>query len=272
MSESIERLKQANLVKDNEIVSLVRAINGLDLDIEDESLSPMVLEAIRTVKSQRHTVLILTARQIMEAAEFAGLEVFVEPDSDELDHEYCIRSGTILASPDEGLEAYDGYLIESAEYPEDGAVPLSGEQPFVEYKPVIDEGFLQQAAKHTGWAGALAKRMLSIGAVGQWFIGDDTGMSSKTMAAIYLGATAGDGGRFRYPLDPADFGRCWRLVDGIPAIRDAFPRMRQIYPPLTPFIEHWDELSALYVAAVENGTGKAPALYQLMKELRAEIE
>lgn len=272
MSENTEQLNQVIVQKDHEIVNLVRAINGLDFDVEDEGLSSMVQEAIRTVRSQRHTVLILTAKQIMEAAEFAGLEVFAEPDSDELEHEYCIRNGTIQASPGEGLEAYTGYLIESAEYPEDGAVALSGEQPFVEYEPVIDDGFLHLAAKHNGWAGALAKRLLAVSAVGQWFVGADTGMSSKTMAAIFLGATAGDGGRFRYPLDPSDFARCWRLVDAIPAIRDAFPVMRQVYPALTPFIEHWDELSALYVAAVDSKTGKAPDLYQRMKELRAEIE
>jgi len=258
--------------EEQQISSLIRAIYGLDLAIPDESMPQQVAEAILTVQSQRHTVLILTARQILEAAEFAGLEVFVEPDSDELECEYCIRPGTIAASPGEEFGEYNGYLIESVEYPEDGAVPLSGEQPFIEHESVIDSGFLQLAAKHTGWAGALAKRLQDVAALGQWFVGSDTGMSSQTMAAIFLGATAGNGVRFCYPRDPADFGRCWRLVEAVPAIRDAFPVMRQVYPALTPFIDHWDELSALYLAAIESKTGKAPALYQRMNELRAEIK
>ncbi|EAO8868254.1 hypothetical protein C5D22_13180 [Salmonella enterica subsp. enterica serovar Newport] len=37
---------------------------------------------------------------------------------------------------------------------------MSGEQPFKEYEPVIDEGFLRQAAKCNGWAGELARRLL----------------------------------------------------------------------------------------------------------------
>ncbi|HDS8578237.1 TPA: hypothetical protein QH731_003562 [Klebsiella variicola] len=142
--------------------SLIRAINGLDLNVAMEWLPERVQEAIQTVRSQRHTVLILSARQILEAAEFVGLDVFVDPVNDELDEEYCIRTGTIAASPQEGLDQYEGPLIESLLYPEDGAVRLSGEQPFKEYEPVIDAGFLRQAAKCNGWAGEVARRLLVV--------------------------------------------------------------------------------------------------------------
>lgn len=349
---------ELTLFKEQQISSLIRAINGVDLDVELEILPPDVQDAIQTIRSQRHTVLILSAKQIMEAAEFAGLEVFADPDCDELEDEYCIRQGMIAGSSEAGLEPYTGYLIESAEYPEDGAVPLSGEQPFVDYEQVIDEGFLRSAANCNGWPGELARRLLAMSpceplawcfannltgmpaitvyksvadswrdkgwditalyehpkvqdmeiaavetlkqsgytwnggqlwkpplgrapayiikdaivAIGQWLVGSDTGLSSKTLAAIFLGATDGPECRFNYPLDPSDFGRCWRLVEAVPEIRDAFPRICQVYPPMAPFINNWDELSALYVTAVKSGTGKAPELYQRMKELRAEIE
>ncbi|HFW2793855.1 TPA: hypothetical protein ACIBBJ_002144 [Salmonella enterica subsp. enterica serovar Java] len=145
--------------RNDAINCLIRAINGLELNVDEQFLPDMVQEAIETVRSQRHTVLILSARQILEAAEFAGLDVCVDPVNDELDEEYCIRPGTIAGCPQEGLEPYEGLLIESLLYPEEGAVPLSGEQPFKEYEPV-DEGFLRQAAKCNGWAGELARRLL----------------------------------------------------------------------------------------------------------------
>ncbi|EOV4197821.1 hypothetical protein [Salmonella enterica] len=146
--------------RNDAINCLIRAINGLELNVDEQFLPDMVQEAIETVRSQRHTVLILSARQILEAAEFAGLDVCVDPVNDELDEEYCIRPGTIAGCPQEGLEPYEGLLIESLLYPEEGAVPLSGEQPFKEYEPVIDEGFLRQATKCNGWAGELARRLL----------------------------------------------------------------------------------------------------------------
>ena len=146
--------------RNDAINCLVRAINGLELNVEDEFLPEMVQDAIQTVRSQRHTVLILTARQILEAAEFAGLDVCVDPVNDELDEEFCIRTGMIAGSPQEGLEPYEGPLIESLLYPAEGAVPLSGEQPFKEYEPVIDESFLRQAAQCNGWPGELARRLL----------------------------------------------------------------------------------------------------------------
>lgn len=266
MSEQIQNYADEIKWRNEAINCLIRAINGIELNIGDEDFFPeMVRDAIQTVRSQRHTVLILSARQILEAAEFAGLEVFASPNSDELDEEFCIRTGVIAAST--GEAQYEGPLIESLLYPEDGAVALSGEQPFKEYEPVIDEGFLQVAAKYNGWAGTLASRLLSVADAGQWMTGGDTGMSSKTMLAIWLGAKSG---RFHFPLDPSDFGRCWRLVEKIPAIREAFPRIGAVYPPIAPYLDNWDELSGLYTAAVESGTGKAPELYQRMKELREE--
>lgn len=253
--------------RNDAINCLIQAINGQELNVDEQFLPDMVQEAIQTVRSQRHTVLILSARQILEAAEFAGLDVCVDPVNDELDEEYCIRPGTIAGCPQEGLEPYEGLLIESLLYPEEGAVPLSGEQPFKEYEPVIDEGFLRQAAQCNGWPGELASRLLVAAEIGQWIVGEDTGLSSKTIAAIWLGAKSG---WFSFPRDPSDFGRCWRLVEKVPAIREAFPRICAVYPPIAPYLEHWDELSQLYMAATESGTGKAPELYQRMIALQEQ--
>ncbi|EFO5652202.1 hypothetical protein HN186_005091, partial [Salmonella enterica subsp. enterica serovar Miami] len=96
--------------RNDAINCLIRAINGLELNVDEQLLPDMVQEAIQTVRSQRHAVLILSARQILEAAEFAGLDVCVDPVNDELDEEYCIRPGTIAGCPQEGLEPYEGLL------------------------------------------------------------------------------------------------------------------------------------------------------------------
>lgn len=105
--------------------------------------------------------------------------------------------------------------------------------------------------------------------VGQWLVSGDTGSSSETMAAIFLGAKSG---LFSYPHDPSDFGRCWRLVEKIPAMREAFPRIGMVYPPIAPFLNHWEELAELYVSALNGGTGKAPELYKRMQELRGSVQ
>lgn len=267
MSEEIQRYNDEIKWRNDAINYLIRAINGFELNTEEEFLPEMIQDAIQTVRSQRHTVLILSARQILEAAEFAGLDVCVDPVNDELDEEYCIRTGMIAGSPLEGLEPYEGPLIESLLYPEEGAVPLSGDQPFKEYEPVIDEGFLRQAAQCNGWPGELASHLLVAAEIGQWIVGEDTGLSSLTMASVWLGAKSG---QFSFPRDPSDFGRCWRLVEQIPAIRDAFPRIGAVYPPIAPYLEHWEELSQLYMEAIESGTGKAPELYQRMITLRGD--
>lgn len=151
-----------NTPENDAIVSLVRAINGLELDVEESTLPQMVQDAIQVIRTQRHSVVILSVAQLAEAAEFAGLDVFTTEDADALECEYAIRTGTILSGDGAEHEKYEGLLIESVDYPEDGAIPLTGEHPFKEYEPVIDEGFLRQAAKCDGWAGELARRMLLV--------------------------------------------------------------------------------------------------------------
>lgn len=79
--------------------------------------------------------------------------------------------------------------------------------------------------------------------LGTWLRGYDTGVSSETMAAVYLGAREGD---FDAPHDAGDFGRCYRLLAAVPEVRTAFPRIKQLIPSFAGVIENWAELADLY--------------------------
>lgn len=82
----------------------------------------------------------------------------------------------------------------------------------------------------------------------EWFGGDDTGASSITMLCVALGAPP-TGWRCSAPLDSGDFGRCKRLLDAIPEVREAFPRIAQVVPEFRGTLDNWDELVARYIDA-----------------------
>lgn len=103
----------------------------------------------------------------------------------------------------------------------------------------------------------------SLRKIGEWFRSHDTGVSSETMAAIFLGAKKGD---FDGPLDNSDFGRCYRLVKKVPEIREAFRKIGKRVPAFAGILRNWDELARLY----EEGDRSRRALYDRIKELRNE--
>jgi hypothetical protein len=97
--------------------------------------------------------------------------------------------------------------------------------------------------------------------VHDWRESDDTGASS---IAIYLHML----GRFsdgRHPIDPSDFGRCYRLLALAPEWRARIGEMSQCGPVWAALSAVWDELTALYEEELPSGT--APRLYARMKEL-----
>jgi hypothetical protein len=102
--------------------------------------------------------------------------------------------------------------------------------------------------------------------IANWLLSNDTGLSSETMAAIALGATARHG--FNAPHDPADFGRCYRLVKAVPEVRLAFPRIAKKVKPFSGIIREWDALCALYERDLP--TGRSDELYRRIKELRGD--
>ena len=101
-------------------------------------------------------------------------------------------------------------------------------------------------------------------ALSAWFMGDDTGSSSKSLAREYAGegpeATWGIG----YPSDPADLGRCLRLIERIPGVRAAVDTLAvksRYWKVLAP---EWDRLAALYASETDAGR---PKTYAAMRKL-----
>lgn len=97
-----------------------------------------------------------------------------------------------------------------------------------------------------------------------WFVGGDTGLSSEHMAAV-AGGLKGNG---RTPCDPDDLGRCLRLVEAVPEVREQFSAIAASTKLWGIVIAHWDELDALYH---EEAKGMryfdAPKTYNRMKAL-----
>lgn len=100
-----------------------------------------------------------------------------------------------------------------------------------------------------------------------WLDGDDTGLSSKFLAQLALGNPLP---AIHYPYDPSDFGRCYRFLQVLePDEQDEVLRLASHRSAeWERLIECWDELVELYLE--EYPSGKAPKLYERMKELLKE--
>ena len=101
----------------------------------------------------------------------------------------------------------------------------------------------------------------------EWLRGPDTGTSSKTICGVMIGNRYVHGNVFHEPpLDPDDFGRCYRLLRAFPEWRARLPEVAAAYPEWAGLVDAWDELTALYEE--ERASGTAPKLYARMQELR----
>ena len=67
------------------------------------------------------------------------------------------------------------------------------------------------------------------------------------------------------PVDPSDFGRCFRLLELIPRWRKRMPEMAAIGGGWEALVPVWGELEALY--REELPSRRAPKLYQRMSDL-----
>lgn len=103
-------------------------------------------------------------------------------------------------------------------------------------------------------------------AVLAWLVSSDTGISSRTIVAwmereqLVLTMKRGD-----HPHDPADLGRCIRLLDIEPKYRDRIGEMAGLSSEWAALAAHWSELESLY--REEEPTGHAAKCYARMKEL-----
>ena len=99
-----------------------------------------------------------------------------------------------------------------------------------------------------------------------WMTGGDTGMSSKEIA---MHMTTGQADR-SYPLDPADLGRCLRLLERFPEWRPRIGEMAKYGPVWARYVERWDEMAQSMADEVGIDWSKgrsAPRTYDLMHEI-----
>ncbi len=97
----------------------------------------------------------------------------------------------------------------------------------------------------------------------KWLRGWDKGVSSELIWRHMMGETPE---RIDIPHDPADFGRCYRLLALVPEWRRRMPSLARRYPMWRPFVKAWDELTMLFEQESPNRT--CPRLYARMKQLR----
>jgi GNAT superfamily N-acetyltransferase len=103
-------------------------------------------------------------------------------------------------------------------------------------------------------------------AVANWLLGNDTGISSEAIVAYMEGATTSR--RFgNHPHDPADLGRCIRLLAIAPDYRLRLSEMARVSPVWAALVAHWDELEALYNLPEVQRTGMARRCYDRMREI-----
>jgi len=88
--------------------------------------------------------------------------------------------------------------------------------------------------------------------VATWALGDDTGLSSKTLAraTCHLPVVSNP----YFPLDVSDFGRCYRLIQAVPEARIAVMELALLDQVWARLAGAWDEIAAAFEA--EQATGR----------------
>ena len=107
-----------------------------------------------------------------------------------------------------------------------------------------------------------------------WLDGPDTGLSPLTIYGVLYDemparARQAPFSAGQHPLDPADFGRCHRLLKLFPTWAGRLHEVAEKHSRWAPLVAAWGELAALYEE--EHPSGRAPKLYERMKVLLGEV-
>lgn len=99
----------------------------------------------------------------------------------------------------------------------------------------------------------------------EWLFSDDTGESSKYLCRILIGHR---GLRPRHPIDPSDFGCCYRFMERVvPAAKRKELLLAASKKSIRwkAISDNWEELEKLWLH--ERDQLSAPKLWDLMKNL-----
>jgi len=116
---------------------------------------------------------------------------------------------------------------------------------------------------------SIAEKNRSLSAQQRWLQGTDTGVSSRAIFAR-MTSPAQDVSDLpiecHHPLDPDDFGRCYRLFQMFPEWRLRIKEMRRVSPQWASLVDHWNELEKLWESESSNGK-RYSKLFARMAEL-----
>lgn len=105
-------------------------------------------------------------------------------------------------------------------------------------------------------------------AVRKWLAEGKLGTSSKTMAHVLYGLPEDmSPSSYDGPHDPSDFMRCLGFLEYVPQARARLAELAQT-PGWESLVPNFDELEQLYITEKEQGTGRAPKLYERLRQLR----
>ena len=103
-----------------------------------------------------------------------------------------------------------------------------------------------------------------------WLAAGERGLSSEAIVQRLTGIkvnTGRDEGAVEHPHDPSDFRRCVELLESVPPARTYLPLMADVSPQWARIVDAWDELENLLSEEEHRADGKAPHLYQRLKQL-----
>lgn len=103
----------------------------------------------------------------------------------------------------------------------------------------------------------------------EWIRSWDTGVSSIAIYKVMHGHHFGLPPSNDPPRDPADFGRCYRLLRAFPGWRARIGEMRTI-AGWESLVDAWGALETMYEEELQFGKGSAPRLYAELERLRTQ--
>lgn len=99
----------------------------------------------------------------------------------------------------------------------------------------------------------------------EWLFAGDTGLSSECIWRHMMGVPEPKRHADAYPLDPSDFGRCYRLLNQFPEWRARLPEMASHGPVWAALVTSWDSIQSAYESAVNSRALIAEECYDLMQ-------
>lgn len=144
---------------------------------------------------------------------------------------------------------------------DEAAVAHAVERDFSRVDIICEEGI-----EHHKKAPAPSPSHAPLRVVTQWLFSGETGASSMALAAEYLGCDYHNSSAA--PLDPADLGRCLRLIKIEPRVRECVDRLALKHSSWAAAAKCWDEIAECMEAEVGADWSKgkrAERTYKLMK-------